>query len=95
MHATARTRRRPNTSASRTVAAIMRNIAHRSPRLRPQPQDFVCSRTQCDVAWRGEEADCWNCGLPATYRRAYAGSALQRLLAAVDPDRACKSGARS
>ncbi|MDQ1013155.1 hypothetical protein QFZ82_007640 [Streptomyces sp. V4I23] len=32
----------------------------------------------------GEEADCWNCGLPATLRSTRRGSALQRLLAAVD-----------
>lgn len=37
------------------------------------------------MAWAGEEADCWNCGMPATVRSTRRGSALQRLLAAVDP----------
>ncbi|MER7108822.1 hypothetical protein [Streptomyces sp. NPDC000229] len=66
-----------------TAAAIMRAIAHRSPRLNTTP-DSVCEREQCFVAWTGEEADCWNCSMPATHRSTRRGSALQRLLAAVD-----------
>ncbi|WP_330481380.1 hypothetical protein [Streptomyces sp. NBC_00724] len=65
----------------RTVAAIMRAIASRNPNLAPES---VCEREQCFVAWAGEEADCWNCGMPATIRPDRRGSALQRLLTAVD-----------
>ncbi|MFI6658091.1 hypothetical protein ACIBL8_21510 [Streptomyces sp. NPDC050523] len=80
MHARISSKR---TLARRTAAEIMREIAARTPRLHRTPES-VCTRRQCDVAWRGEENDCWNCGLPATetYRRR--GSALQRLLAQVD-----------
>jgi hypothetical protein len=80
MHARTSGKRTP---ARRTAAEIMREIAARTPRLHRTPES-VCTRRQCDVAWRGEENDCWNCGLPATdtYRRR--GSALQRLLAQVD-----------
>jgi hypothetical protein len=68
----------------RTAAAIMRAIARRSPRLNTTAES-VCEREQCFVAWAGEEADCWNCGMPATHRSTRRGSALQRLLSAVDP----------
>lgn len=80
MHARTSGKRTP---ARRTAAEIMREIAARTPRLHRTPES-VCTRQKCDVAWRGEENDCWNCGLPATgtYRRR--GSALQRLLAQVD-----------
>ncbi|MEU4496945.1 hypothetical protein AB0F96_26755 [Streptomyces sp. NPDC023998] len=67
----------------RTAAAIMRAIARRSPRLHTTSES-VCEREECFVAWAGEEADCWNCGMPATVRSNRRGSALQRLLAAVD-----------
>ncbi|MEV6654898.1 hypothetical protein [Streptomyces sp. NPDC051219] len=73
---------RPKTT-KRNAAAIMRAIARRSPRLNTTPES-VCEREQCFVAWTGEEADCWNCGMPATLRSTRRGSALQRLLAAVD-----------
>ncbi|WP_329583642.1 hypothetical protein [Streptomyces sp. NBC_01361] len=73
---------RPKTHPQRTAAASMRAIAHRTPRFVPES---VCEREQCLVAWAGEEADCWNCGMPATVRSTRRGSALQRLLAAVDP----------
>lgn len=65
----------------RTAAAIMRAIARRSPRLNTT-RESVCER--CFVAWAGEEADCWNCGMPATHRSHQRGSSLQRLLTAVD-----------
>lgn len=64
-----------------TAASIMRAIASRAPHLAPES---VCEREQCFVGWAGEEADCWNCGMPATLRSHRRGSALQRLLAAVD-----------
>lgn len=78
MHALTSGKRPP---ARRTAAEIMRGIAARTPRLRRTPESLC---RQCDVAWRGEENDCWNCGMPATatYRRR--GSALQRLLVQVD-----------
>lgn len=67
-----------------SAGAIMRRIATRTPQLHPRPADFVCTRSTCDVAWSGDEADCWNCGMPATHRTSR-GSALQRLLLSVDP----------
>ncbi|MBL1086809.1 hypothetical protein JK359_33430 [Streptomyces actinomycinicus] len=87
MHARTSVTRTP---ARRTAAEIMRQIAARSPRLGRTPES-VCTRQQCHVAWRGEENDCWHCGLPATatYRRR--GSALQRLLAQVDAGTARKA----
>ncbi|MFJ2007941.1 hypothetical protein [Streptomyces chartreusis] len=80
MHARTSDKRTP---VRRTATEIMREIAARSPRLRCTPES-VCTRRQCGVAWRGEEGDCWNCGMPATstYRRR--GSALQKLLTQVD-----------
>ena len=71
---------RPKTT-QRTTAAVMRAIASRNPCLVPES---VCEREQCLVAWTGEEADCWNCGMPATARSTRHGSALQRLLVTVD-----------
>ncbi|MET7563748.1 hypothetical protein ABZS95_26640 [Streptomyces sp. NPDC005479] len=65
----------------RTVTAIMQAIAPRNPHFAPES---VCEREQCFVAWPGEEADCWNCGMPATLRPDRRGSALQRLLTAVE-----------
>ncbi|MEU5108192.1 hypothetical protein AB0H07_39045 [Streptomyces sp. NPDC021354] len=63
--------------SNNNTAAIMRAIA-------ASPREFVCDRPTCEVAWRGEETDCWNCGLPATYQDPRRGSALERLLATVD-----------
>ncbi|GGT54363.1 hypothetical protein GCM10010271_67790 [Streptomyces kurssanovii] len=76
-----------------TAAAIMRAIANRSSHLRGTTES-VCEREQCFVAWTGEEADCWNCGMPATLRSTRRGSALQRLLAAVDAHAARPSNPR-
>ncbi|WP_351233870.1 hypothetical protein [Streptomyces sp. NPDC002133] len=73
---------RPNPT-QRTAATITRAIAHRNPHLR-RTRESLCERQHCFVAWAGEEADCWNCGLPATHRSNRRGSALQRLLAGVD-----------
>ncbi|WP_331762364.1 hypothetical protein OG612_45220 (plasmid) [Streptomyces sp. NBC_01527] len=67
----------------RTVAALMRAMARPNPRLQCS-REYVCEREQCLAAWAGEEADCWNCGMPATDSNDQRGSALQRLLAAVD-----------
>jgi hypothetical protein len=80
MHARTSGKRTP---ARRSAAEIMRDIAARSTRLHRTPE-FACTRHQCDVAWRGEESDCWNCGLPATATFRRRGSALQKLLAQVD-----------
>ncbi|MFC7261525.1 hypothetical protein [Streptomyces lutosisoli] len=46
----------------------------------PSRRHIVCDRPECGVAWKGEEADCWNCGNPATSRHFRRTSALQRLL---------------
>ncbi|MDQ0946001.1 hypothetical protein [Streptomyces sp. V1I1] len=77
----------------RTAAAIMRAIARRSPHLHTTPEP-VCEREECFVAWAGEEADCWNCGMPATLRSNRRGSALQRLLAVVDSGAVRSAGHR-
>lgn len=90
MHALA-TRPKP---PQRTAASIVRAIASRSRRI-SSTAESVCERQQCFVAWTGEEADCWNCGLPATHRSTRHGSALQRLLAAVDPTTTGRKGAAS
>lgn len=89
MHVRTSAKRPP---ARRTAGEIMREIAARSPRLHRTPES-VCTRRKCDVAWRGEEGDCWSCGLPATgtYRRR--GSALQNLLAQVDIHKTRKAAA--
>lgn len=68
-----------------TAAAIMRRIANRSepdphPAL-PTRQASLCA--PCAVSWSGEDADCWNCGRPATSTHPTHRSALQKLLAAV------------
>ncbi|WP_316779641.1 hypothetical protein [Streptomyces sasae] len=74
---------RKSTPGRRTAAEIMRGIAARSPHLRRTPES-VCTRRGCDVAWRGEENDCWHCGMPATATYKRRGSALQQLLTRVD-----------
>jgi hypothetical protein len=44
------------------------------------PPAFVCA--PCSVGWTGPEADCWNCGQPATGHHTHTASALAELLAA-------------
>ncbi|MFI9588260.1 hypothetical protein ACIHCQ_42245 [Streptomyces sp. NPDC052236] len=64
------------------VAAIMRSIGQR--RRLPLPaagRAFICS--PCSVSWVGEEADCWNCGLPASSEYARHSAAVRTLLASV------------
>ncbi|MFD9047792.1 hypothetical protein [Streptomyces zaomyceticus] len=63
-----------------TTAVLVRAVACRAPGL-TTTYESVCAREKCSVAWSGDEADCWNCGLPATHRSTQRGSALQRLLA--------------
>ncbi|TDU67880.1 hypothetical protein [Streptomyces sp. KS 21] len=79
MHATRR--KQHKTSPTRvlgTAARLLKSIAKTNPLL--ADREFVCGR--CDVAWQGDEADCWSCGLPATFGSHRYGSALQRLFAA-------------
>lgn len=48
------------------IAAVLR--ASPAPRLRPiAARTLICE--PCCVTWAGDEADCWNCGLPATTSR--------------------------
>jgi hypothetical protein len=48
------------------VTAVLR--AAPAPRLRlTAARTFICE--PCLVSWSGDEADCWNCGLPATTSR--------------------------
>ncbi|WP_157840039.1 hypothetical protein [Streptomyces megasporus] len=80
--------RRPARSAPRRavnatrIAALRPDVAARLHCPSPAPE-FVCGR--CHVAWAGAEADCWNCGLPATTWHARPGSALQHLLHGTRP----------
>ncbi|WP_148081955.1 hypothetical protein [Streptomyces botrytidirepellens] len=66
--------RRPDAA----VAAILRTIGQR-----PRPASFSLLCQPCQVSWAGPEADCWNCGRPASSKHPY-GSALNRLLTAVE-----------
>ncbi|MFD9519746.1 hypothetical protein [Streptomyces sp. NPDC059979] len=92
MHATHRTK--PTTSTTRlTAARILRTIAQASPLLREAAHGHVCAR--CDVAWTGQESDCWNCGYPATFSSHRQDSALQRLLAATTTRTLVQTGAAS
>jgi hypothetical protein len=84
---------------TRTAAAIMRRIATRrpspAPASLPRPRTiaptmpyrpvraFVCG--PCEVSWGGAEADCWNCGRPATTALPDRASALQQLLQTTSP----------
>ncbi|MBT2406876.1 MULTISPECIES: hypothetical protein [unclassified Streptomyces] len=79
MHATRR--KQHNTSTTRSLGAagrFLKSLAKANPLLADRA--FVCSR--CDVSWTGDEADCWNCGMPATFGSHHHGSALHHLLAA-------------
>ncbi|MCX5078784.1 hypothetical protein OHA84_37840 (plasmid) [Streptomyces sp. NBC_00513] len=79
MHNTRR-KKQPRTSTAHRLgiaARILESLVKTNPQL--VDREFVC--TCCDVAWEGDEADCWNCGLPATFSSHRPGSALARLLA--------------
>ncbi|MCY0946295.1 hypothetical protein [Streptomyces antarcticus] len=79
MHATRRKQHKPRTTRGLgTAARFLKSLAKANPML--ADREFVCSR--CDVAWEGDEADCWSCGLPATFGSHRYGSALQRLISA-------------
>jgi hypothetical protein len=51
----------PSPDQRHLARIAMRAIAGRRP---PGPATFVC--VACEISWRGEEPDCWNCGRPAT-----------------------------
>ncbi|GAB2891809.1 hypothetical protein [Streptomyces mayteni] len=76
------TRHTPRPAAGHQLAAAaMRGIGQRRHHRAGTSGHFVCS--PCRVAWAGAEADCWNCGSPASAEHSHRGAALQRLLAAV------------
>ncbi|MEU2454803.1 hypothetical protein ABZ605_32530 [Streptomyces sp. NPDC012765] len=78
MHATRR--KQHHTSTTRrlsTAGRFLKSLAKANPLLADRA--FVCNR--CAVAWQGDEADCWSCGLPATFGSHHHGSALHHLLA--------------
>ncbi|MEV8536166.1 hypothetical protein [Streptomyces sp. NPDC051211] len=78
MHATRR--KQHHTSTTRrlsTAGRFLKSLAKANPLLADRA--FVCSR--CAVAWQGDEADCWSCGLPASFSSHHHGSALHHLLA--------------
>ncbi|MFI7359770.1 hypothetical protein ACIBTP_38290 [Streptomyces avidinii] len=77
MHATRRKQHKPSTTRLSTAGRILKSLAKANSLLADRA--FVCSR--CDVAWQGDEADCWTCGLPATFGSHHHGSALHHLLA--------------
>ncbi|MFD3542295.1 hypothetical protein ACFWUQ_22785 [Streptomyces sp. NPDC058662] len=78
MHATLRKQHHtPTTRRLSTAGRILKSLAKANPLLADRA--FVCGR--CAVAWQGDEADCWSCGLPATFGSHHHGSALHHLLA--------------
>ncbi|ONK09282.1 hypothetical protein [Streptomyces sp. MP131-18] len=44
----------------------------------PPARSQLCS--PCAVSWTGDEADCWNCGHPASTTHSHPAGALQQLL---------------
>ncbi|AJF70453.1 hypothetical protein [Streptomyces vietnamensis] len=92
MHATRRKQHTPPTTrAHGTAARFLKSLAKANPLL--ADREFVCNR--CDAAWAGAEADCWHCGLPATFSSHRYGSALQRLFAATTSAALVPKGAAS
>ncbi|MGW2401758.1 hypothetical protein ACWCYY_34915 [Kitasatospora sp. NPDC001664] len=57
------------------VAAVYRDPFSGPSGRRPH---FTCET--CTVSWSGAEADCWNCGQPATDEHPHLVAALQVLL---------------
>lgn len=68
----------PSISTLSPPAAIRRVAAATLP----TRHTLICD--PCEVAWTGQEADCWSCGHPATHTTTPL-AALQRLLATVTP----------
>ncbi|MFD9078249.1 hypothetical protein [Streptomyces erythrochromogenes] len=78
MHAVRRKQHHPSTTRPLSTAGrFLKSLATANPLLADRA--FVCSR--CAVAWQGDEADCWSCGLPASFSSHHHGSALHHLLA--------------
>ncbi len=77
MHATRHKQHHTTTRRLSTADRILKSLAKANPLLAERA--FVCNR--CAVAWQGDEADCWNCGMPATFGSHHHGSALHHLLA--------------
>jgi hypothetical protein len=67
-----------------TAAESIRRIGGRR-RTAPSapPRGFVCR--PCATSWTGPEADCFNCGRPATQEYSTQASALSVLLSAAKP----------
>lgn len=63
-----------------TAAAAIRQIARRRPPLPHIARGYLCG--PCQVTWAGDEADCWNCGRPATAEYARHTTAAATLLTA-------------
>ena len=78
-----RARTSPASTTRRQAAAAIRAIGQRRHTRAGTHGHFVCA--PCRVGWTGAEADCWNCGSPATAEHGHRGAALQRLLTAVLP----------
>lgn len=59
------------------TASIMRRIGQRRT-LPSLTRSYLCA--PCAVSWAGDEADCWNCGNPASteYTRSEAAATLLR-----------------
>ncbi|WP_327071920.1 hypothetical protein [Kitasatospora sp. NBC_01302] len=55
--------RTPSSDQRRQAALTIRSIGRLAPR--PSRARYACA--SCSTAWSGPEADCWNCGLPATH----------------------------
>ncbi|MEU9428579.1 hypothetical protein AB0D87_38175 [Streptomyces sp. NPDC048342] len=74
------------------VAAIMRSIGQRRPTLPSVSRGFICA--PCLVTWAGEEADCWNCGKPASSEYTRHSKAVDTLLASLGTTRRTRPAPR-
>ena len=75
------------------VAAIMRSIGQRRrPTLPSVSRGFLCA--PCLVTWAGEEADCWNCGKPASSEYARHSKAAATLRASLGTPRQSRPAIR-
>ncbi|GAA1233866.1 hypothetical protein GCM10009665_25170 [Kitasatospora nipponensis] len=81
--------RTPSSDQRRQAALTIRSIGCLAPR--PHRSRYACA--PCSTAWAGPEADCWNCGLPATHA-SHDASLLHRLLLAPVLPRAPKASVR-
>jgi hypothetical protein len=66
------------------AAAIIRGIGQRRT-LPSLTRSYLCA--PCAVSWAGDEADCWNCGNPASTEYTRRDAAALVLRAGIKPRR--------